>query len=138
MEIKATEKFVSVKEAPTASAARDVAAAEPAPAADAVKVALSDAVKSTISTAEKKTKQYTDARLKEIADKAEANFAGTKVQFGPARDSQEDPPAINFRVLDKETGRVIREFPAEEIESLVESFDSKEQDTQSAFVAVVA
>ena len=97
---------------------------------NAANVTLSDLASKQVSTQapviEQKppTKKEADAfqaaaedKLSQRLEQALNTVAGTKVSFGVEKVTQGDSGDINFRVVDKDTGETVREFPPESLYS---------------------
>lgn len=69
-------------------------------------------------------KEDTAEKLSKRLEQALNNVAGTKVSFGVETVAQEDTGDINFRVVDKDTGETVREFPPESLYSFEKALAS--------------
>lgn len=108
-------------QAHSAAGPSTVASAPDAVASDAVEISLTSATPSTNSRSADPLSQgntsdssaeLTKEQAQQLAEQYQTSLNKTSVRFGVtvAKDNTE---AISFQVIDKETGKVVRQFPAD-------------------------
>ena len=92
---------------------RDTSAAQAS--ADAVRVDLS----SKAANSEGVARDGSRERLEKAAERFQEALNGVEVRFNVNVEEESEGGGLTFKVVDKETGRVVRQFPADESPELM-------------------